>query len=46
MFEIDDTVLVLIDIQGKLASLMYEKDKLYSRLKELNKIKKELESLL
>ncbi len=37
MFEIDDTVLVLIDIQGKLASLMYEKDKLYRTLEIITK---------
>jgi len=29
MLQIDDTALLIIDIQGKLASLMYEKERLY-----------------
>ena len=32
MFTIDNTLLVLIDIQGKLATLMHDKDNLYKNL--------------
>ena len=32
MFEIENTLLILIDIQGKLASLMHNKDNLYKNL--------------
>ena len=32
MFAIENTILILIDIQGKLASLMYNKDNLYKNL--------------
>ncbi|MCP3900438.1 MAG: hydrolase [Desulfobacteraceae bacterium] len=37
MFKVDDTVLVLIDIQGKLASLMHDKEKLYKNLEIITK---------
>ncbi len=37
MFKVDDTVLVLIDIQGKLASLMHNKEKLYKNLEIITK---------
>ena len=37
MFTIDDTVLVFIDIQGKLASQMHDKDKLYKNLEIIAK---------
>ena len=37
MFKVDDTILILIDIQGKLASLMYDKDKLYKNLGIISK---------
>ncbi len=33
MFEISKTILLVIDVQGKLASLMYEKEKLFKNLK-------------
>ena len=32
MFEIDKSVMLLIDVQGQLAQLMYEKDKLFKSL--------------
>ncbi|MEN8211256.1 MAG: isochorismatase family protein [Thermodesulfobacteriota bacterium] len=32
MFEIDKSVMLLIDVQGQLAQLMYEKDKLFNSL--------------
>jgi nicotinamidase-related amidase len=32
MFEIDKSVMILIDVQGQLAQLMYEKDKLFKSL--------------
>ncbi|MCP4671985.1 MAG: isochorismatase family protein [Desulfobacula sp.] len=32
MFEIDKTVMILIDVQGQLAQLMYGKDKLFNSL--------------
>ena len=37
MLKIDDTVFVLIDVQGKLAQLMHEKDALFSALTKLIK---------
>lgn len=33
MFSVDKTVMVLIDVQGKLAQIMYDKDNLFSSLK-------------
>ncbi len=32
MLTINDSLLIFIDIQGKLASLMHDKDKLYKNL--------------
>ena len=32
MFTIDNTVMLLVDVQGQLAQMMYEKDKLFSSL--------------
>lgn len=32
MFQIDKTVMLLVDVQGRLAQLMYEKDKLFESL--------------
>jgi isochorismate hydrolase len=43
MFTLNDTILVLIDIQGKLASLMHNKEKLYQNLKIIVKAMKILE---
>lgn len=43
MFTKDNTVLILIDVQGKLAQLMYEKDKLFDSLQTLIKGMKILE---
>ena len=37
MLTINDTLLILIDIQGKLASLMHDKDKLYKNLEIITK---------
>lgn len=37
MFEIDRTVMLLIDVQGKLAEMMYEKKELFTSLKTLIK---------
>ncbi|MFN3344411.1 MAG: hydrolase [Chloroherpetonaceae bacterium] len=35
MLELDDTVLVIIDVQGKLATLMYERELLFKNLSRL-----------
>lgn len=35
MFQIDKTVMLLVDVQGRLAQLMYEKDKLFQSLSVL-----------
>ncbi len=35
MFEVDKTVMLLIDVQGKLAQLMYEKEKLFRSIEIL-----------
>ena len=35
MFTIDNTVLILIDVQGKLAEMMYKRDKLFDSLKTI-----------
>lgn len=35
MFFLDNTVLVLVDVQGRLAQLMFEKDKLFKSLETL-----------
>lgn len=35
MFSIDKTVMLLIDVQGQLAQIMYEKDKLFHSLKTM-----------
>jgi len=35
MFSIDKTVMLLIDVQGQLAQLMYEKDKLFKSLEAM-----------
>ena len=32
MFEIDKSIMLLIDVQGQLAQLMYGKDKLFNSL--------------
>ena len=37
MLKIDDTVFVLVDVQGKLAQLMYEKESLFNNLQILVK---------
>lgn len=37
MFEIHRTVLLLIDVQGRLAEMMYEKNELFTNLKKLLK---------
>jgi nicotinamidase-related amidase len=37
MFEIDNTVFVLVDVQGKLAQMAYEKDLLFDNLQRLVK---------
>ena len=37
MFTLDNTVLLVIDIQGKLATLMHEKESLFSSLSSLIK---------
>lgn len=37
MFSVDNTVLLVIDVQGKLAQLMYEKDELFSSLQTIVK---------
>ena len=37
MFKIEKTVLVIIDVQGKLASLMYKKERLFKNLQTLIK---------
>ncbi len=43
MFTLDNTLLVMIDVQGKLAGLMYDREKLYKNLetivKAMNKLK-------
>jgi nicotinamidase-related amidase len=43
MFEIENSVLMLIDIQGKLASLMHNKDNLYKNLEIIVKSMNALE---
>jgi nicotinamidase-related amidase len=37
MLEIDNAALIIIDVQGKLASLMYQKDELYDNLVKIIK---------
>ncbi len=40
MLTIDNTVLLLIDVQGKLAQIMYESDKLFAGLETMLKAMK------
>lgn len=35
MFKVDNTVFLLIDVQGKLATMMYKQDKLFDSLKKI-----------
>jgi len=37
MFSVDNTVMLLVDVQGQLAQLMYEKERLFTQLKTMIK---------